>query len=321
MTSRSSSPLGSPQTSVIMIFLDAEAFLDEAISSVMAQTLDDFELLLCDDGSTDGSTVITQGWAARHPERVRYLRHDGHVRLGMSATRNLGIRAARGELIAFIDADDVWRPAKLARQVALMDAHEEIGMVCGTVRYWRSWAGGEDEIVPTGHVQGRVLRPPEPSLALYPLGSAHAPCPSDMLIRRTAIESVGGFEGAFPGMYEDQAFLAKLYLRWPVYFADEVWLDYRQHPGSAMATAHEHGRYDDFRRAFLLWFEEYLAELSSAPRAVRRAVSRALRPYRRPRLDRAVRLAGRIAVRGRRDLLRGAGRLGGRAGRGLRKAP
>jgi glycosyltransferase involved in cell wall biosynthesis len=243
-----------PTVSVIMIFLDAAAYIDEAIASVMAQTRPDLELLLCDDGATDDSSRIAQQWVARQPAKVQYLEHDGHANRGMSATRNLGLAAARGEFVAFLDADDVWRPQKLAEQVELMTGHPELGMVCGTVNYWRSWAGGDDVLVPTGHVRNRVVRPPEASLALYPLGAAAAPCPSDLLLRRDAVEEVGRFEEHFTGprqIYEDQGFLGKLYLARPVYFSDAVWLDYRQHAESCVATVTREGRYHDVRSYFL----------------------------------------------------------------------
>src|SRR5215218_5812117 len=91
--------------SVIIIFLDAERFIEEAIESVFAQTYDDWELLLVDDGSTDGDTRIALEYAEQNPGRVRYLQHPGHQNRGMSASRNLGIGSARGEYIAFLDAD------------------------------------------------------------------------------------------------------------------------------------------------------------------------------------------------------------------------
>src|SRR3712207_6290015 len=119
-----------PSVSVVMIFRDAERFIAESISSVVAQTLP-CELLLCDDGSTDRSTDVALSWARSHPERIRYLQHDGHAHRGMSATRNLGIRAAGGDLIAFLDADDVWEPAHLGGEVRLLLRHPEAGMVCG----------------------------------------------------------------------------------------------------------------------------------------------------------------------------------------------
>jgi glycosyltransferase involved in cell wall biosynthesis len=221
----------------------------------------------------------------------------------MSATRNLGIGASRGEFIAFIDADDVWRPEKLAEQAAVMEAHPEVGMVGGTVNYWSSWAGGTDVLIPTGHVRHRVVRPPETSLGIYPLGPVDAPCPSDMLLRRVAVDSVGGFENHFTGAYEDQAFLGKLYLAWPVYFSDAVWLDYRQHPGSCSSTVLRDGRYDEVRHYFLDWFDGYLDRLPDRPSpAVRKAVRRALRRYRRPRTDALLSSPRRIARRGRRGL-------------------
>ena len=81
------------------------------------------ELLLVDDGSGPAAATIAKTYAARFPERIRYLEHPGHNNRGMSATRNLGTQHARGEFIAFIDADDFWLPSKLADHVALLDAY------------------------------------------------------------------------------------------------------------------------------------------------------------------------------------------------------
>jgi glycosyltransferase involved in cell wall biosynthesis len=292
-----------PRVSVIMPIFNGETFLDEAIDSVMSQSVDDLQLLLCDDGSTDQSVFIAQGWASRYPGTVTCLQHPGHANRGAAPTRNLGLTAARGEFVAFIDADDVWRPRKLIEQLTILEAHPEVGMVCGTVRYWGSWSGGEDVLVPTGHVQNRVVRPPETSLQMYPLGSAAAPCPSDLLMRRDAVDAIAGFEEEFTGarqLYEDQAFLSKLYLARPVYFSDSVWLDYRQHPDSCVAWVTRDGRYDEVREYFLTWFEGYLRRLPEPPpRAVQAALARALRPYRRPRVDALLTSPRRLAARGR----------------------
>src|SRR6266545_8317921 len=97
----------SPLVSTVMIFLDAEPFLEEAIDSVFVQTYRHWELLLVDDGSTDGSSDIAKRYAREHPGRVRYLEHPGHENRGTSASRNLGVRHSRGELVALLDADDV----------------------------------------------------------------------------------------------------------------------------------------------------------------------------------------------------------------------
>ena len=102
-----------PLVSVVTIFFNGERFLADAIESVLAQRFDRWELLLVDDGSTDGSTAIARGYASAHPDRIRYLEHDQHANLGMSPSRNVGIRASSAPYVAFIDADDVWLPAKL----------------------------------------------------------------------------------------------------------------------------------------------------------------------------------------------------------------
>src|SRR6266566_8733383 len=128
-----------------MIFLNAERFIEEAIESVFGQTYDDWELLLVDDGSKDGSTEIARRYAEEHSKRVRYFEHAGHQNRGMSASRNLGIRRSRGEFIGFLDADDVWLPHKLEQQLAILKAYPEAAMVYGPIQWWYSWTGNSDD--------------------------------------------------------------------------------------------------------------------------------------------------------------------------------
>lgn len=287
-----------PRVSVITIFFNAADFLGEAIESVLAQDHRDFELLLVDDGSTDSGGDIAQAFAKRDSDRIRYLRHPGGENRGMSASRNLGIAEARGSLIAFIDADDRWRPRKLSEQTAIFDRFPDVDACCGAVNYWRRWAGGEDQLVPTGHVRNRPIDPPEAILALYPLGRAAAPCPSDLMVRRSAALALGGFEESFTGalqMYEDQAFLAKLYLERTVYFDDRCWLDYRRHDASCVATVSREGRYGEVRHHFLEWLAAYLAQRPHLRQpAVMTALNRALLPYRHPHWGPPLRAAGKL---------------------------
>jgi glycosyltransferase involved in cell wall biosynthesis len=286
------------RVSVVTIFYNAAEFLGDAIESVLGQGYRDFELLLVDDGSTDASAEIALAHVQGESDRIRYLQHPCGENRGAAAARNLGIREARGELIAFIDADDRWRPGKLAEQVTLFDCFPEVEASCGTVNYWRSWAGGEDELVPTGHVRNTPIKAPEAILALYPLGKSAAPCPSDLMIRRTTAVAIGGFEEGFTGalqLYEDQAFLAKLYLEGTVYFDERCWLDYRRHDASCVATVSKDGRYDEVRRHFLEWLQAYLAERPDLQHpGVIGALNRALIPYRYPRLRQPLRAAGKL---------------------------
>lgn len=282
-----------PRVSVVIIFFNSERFFVEAIESVLAQDYRDFELLLVDDGSSDSSTRIARDYAGREPERIRYLEHPGHANHGMSATRNLGVSQSRGELIAFLDSDDVWAPSKLREQVAILDRLPEVDAVCGRARYWRSWNGGDDRMVQSGHVQGRPIAAPEALLRVYPLGRAKAPCPSELLVRRSAFDAVGGFEASFKGplqLYEDQGFLTKLYLSRTMYFADKIWINYRLHDGQCVAQARDTGSYDYVRSHFLDWLQTYVrrSERRRDPR-IRFALARAMLPYRYPRVSRLLR--------------------------------
>ena len=101
-----------PQVSCVIIFLDERDYLSESIESVIAQSSDQWELMLVDDGSTDGSTEIAQRYAALHPGKINYLEHSGHRNCGMNVSRNLGIKRSSGDFIALMDADDVWMPEK-----------------------------------------------------------------------------------------------------------------------------------------------------------------------------------------------------------------
>src|SRR5262245_4807279 len=123
MTRRS----GRPRVTVLMPVYNGAPFLRAAIDSVLRQSWSDFELLIIDDGSTDGSAAIADGYAAA-PPRVRVARVPHR---GLVAALNRGLETIDTELIARADADDVSRPDRLSRQVAYLDAHPHIG-ACGT---------------------------------------------------------------------------------------------------------------------------------------------------------------------------------------------
>ena len=190
-----------PLVSVIIIFFNAERFLRDAIESVLFQSYDRWELLLVDDGSSDGSTGIARGYAAGQPRRIRYLDHQGHQNRGMSATRNLGISNAAGSYVAFLDADDVWLPFKLARQVAILEAHPEAGMVCGAAEDRHGWTGRAEDLErdhtpDLGVAADRIYDPPSLSTLLYPLGAGTAPCPSDLDDQAHGVRSRRSIRGA-----------------------------------------------------------------------------------------------------------------------------
>src|SRR5437773_6200897 len=134
-----------PRISVVIIFCNAERFIQEAIESVFEQTYENWQLLLVDDGSTDRSREIAHRYAEWHPERVYYFEHERHQNRGMSASRNLGIRHAQGQYIAFLDADDVWFSNILEEQVVILEAYPEAAMADGPIEYWYSWTGNPED--------------------------------------------------------------------------------------------------------------------------------------------------------------------------------
>ena len=276
---------GTPLVTAITIFLNEEVFLEEAIQSVLAQNYGRWELLLVDDGSTDASPEIARRYAAAYPDQVRYLEHPGHQNRGMSATRNLGLQHARGAYVAFLDGDDVWFPEKLETQVALLEAHPEVGMVCGLTERWYSWMDaaerdhrsivGSQPGIPSPLPVDTPIQPPHLLTRLYPLGRGASATISSFLVRRAVVEEVGGFEAAFRGLYEDQAFTTKVYLHAPVLLTRTPSDRYRQHPESCVYTTKQLGRYNAARETFLRWLGRYLAEHGVQDAAVRRAFRRA----------------------------------------------
>lgn len=292
-----------PRVSVITIFLDAEQFIEEAIESVLAQTYDSWELVLVDDGSSDASTAIARGYAERYPGRVRYLEHAGHQNRGMSASRNLGVRQAAGEYIAFLDADDICFPNALERQVAILDAVPEAGMVYGSTQIWYSWTEQHrdlrrDYIRSIGVKPDTLYRPPD-LLPIFLSQKAETPGICSLLVRREAIERVGGFEERFRGMYEDQVMIAKICLSTPVFVAGDCWSRYRQHPRSSCAVAEQEGMYRSSGQpnaahlAFLTWLATHVVDQGVSHDTIDKALHTALRPYRQPVVDRLMRAARR----------------------------
>jgi glycosyltransferase involved in cell wall biosynthesis len=292
----------SPLVSVVITFYNTPApFLAEAIESVLHQTYQQWELLLVDDGSAHESTQVARHYADTDPRRIRYADHDGHANRGMSASRQLGISAARGAYVGFLDSDDVWLSHKLADQVSILESCPEAGMVYGNTLYWSSWSedesiGSTDFMPRLGVSPNRLYLPPGP-LPLFLCGRAAVPCTCSILVPKWALERTGGFEAGFRHLYEDQVFYAKMCLELPVYVSDRCWDKYRQHPSSSTARAtpefERQARHD-----FLQWLDAYVASrrysYSSVTKAIRDELwwlnrSRAFRRVWKPIRRRAIR--------------------------------
>jgi glycosyltransferase involved in cell wall biosynthesis len=288
-----------PLVSCIIAFFNAEKFLEEAINSVLTQHFTDWELLLVDDGSSDSSTLLARSYVAHYPDKLRYLEHPDHQNRGVCAARNRGVHEARGKYLAFLDADDIWLPEKLAEQVALIEAYPEAGLVYGASQYWRSWdttprKALSDFTPGMGVTPDQLYQPPELARLVYPLGKALSPCPSDLFVRRELVLEIGGFEEDFHGpyqLYEDQAFLTKIFLKAPVYIANRCWDRYRLHPDSCDVRVLKAGQYRAVRLYYLEWLSEYLVTHNIDDQEIWQLLQKAFWPYRHPWLNHSVRFS------------------------------
>jgi glycosyltransferase involved in cell wall biosynthesis len=282
-----------PAVTAITIFHDAGQYLREALASVLAQTRCDWELLLVDDGSTDGSGAIARAFAGEHADRVRYLTHPGRANRGMSASRNLGIAQARGRYVAFLDADDVWMPWALERQIGALEASPDAGMVAGTTEYWFGWTGrpedtARDHVPATGLPAGTLVAPPG-LLLRFLHDETRPPGTCSVLVRRETLAAVGGYEESFRGMYEDQAFLAKVCLTVPVLLSGECVARYRQHAASCYARARADGDAAAAEEHYLRWLAAWVARHRHAAGPEWDALRAILWRHRHPVLHRLVR--------------------------------
>ncbi len=116
-----------PKVSVVIPTYNRGHTVCEAIESVLAQTFGDFEVIVVDDGSADDSA---EKIAAIRDSRVRYIRQSN---AGVSAARNRGVAEARGEIISFLDSDDLWKPEKLTHEVRFLEEHPEVPAVFGDI--------------------------------------------------------------------------------------------------------------------------------------------------------------------------------------------
>jgi glycosyltransferase involved in cell wall biosynthesis len=168
-----------PQVSVVMAAKNYARFIGQAVESVRAQTLTDWELVVVDDGSTDGTAAALAPY--RGDSRVRYVPSD---KLGQSRAKNLGARLARAAVVAYLDADDAWRPTKLEKQLAALVKDDRVGVV-STGRAFLDDAG---TVAPD-----RAAAPPSGDVraALY---SKNFVCFSSVMLRKQVLDHVGGFD-------------------------------------------------------------------------------------------------------------------------------
>lgn len=164
--------------SVIMPVYNGERFVADALQSVLTQTFSAYELIVIDDGSTDGSAALLHQTMQTNPQ-IRYIHQQNS---GVTDARNRGIEASRGELIAFLDQDDRWTADALARQVAYHEQHPEVGYTLAQqICFLESGCT------------------PPPWFQLQTLGQPHVGyLPGTLVVKRAIFEQIGLFDPTIP---------------------------------------------------------------------------------------------------------------------------
>ncbi|MGC9293177.1 MAG: glycosyltransferase family 2 protein [Acidobacteriaceae bacterium] len=210
-----------PTVSVIVPTYNRKEYLRPAVESVLSQSFTDHELIVVDDGSTDGTDAVVARYAAQWPG-VRYVRQQNR---GVAAARNRGIALARGEFVCFLDSDDIWKPHKLQTQLQFARANPQYAI----------YASDIDSFHECG-IQQRCAKQ-----AMYPVREGNVLLDllfhnwiqtSTVMARRSLLENVGGFDEAVGQFAEDWVLWMRLAARGPVHFHPEALVFYRAHPAS-----------------------------------------------------------------------------------------
>ena len=215
-----------PAISVVMPVHNALPFLDQSIASILEQTLGDFEFVILDDASTDGSYERLREWALR--DKRIYL-HESSKRLGLAGSSNAVVLRSRAPVVARMDADDIAHPDRLRRQWNVLEGRPDVVAV-GTL------CNGID-------ANGRQVRPRDRwrllrrSLCIpFPHGSA--------MFRREVFDQVGGYDEASAGA-EDQALFLRMASRGRVLTLPDMLYSYRYHTSNATLFNSMHAVYED----------------------------------------------------------------------------
>jgi len=201
-----------PAFSVVIPAHNRERFLGATLKSVLDQTYPAAEIVVVDDGSSDGTAQFVGRFT--NTATIKYYRQHNQ---GPSVARNKGVELTKGDWIAFLDADDIWRPEKLAVQAEYARRHPEVDLFWCEVEYIDD--------------RGQPREPFVWNDRLAPLmfNRTMCPVPSTVVMRRAAFLAAGGFN---PNMrcYEDGEFFMRIAARYKIFFIDKVLVKYRCHP-------------------------------------------------------------------------------------------
>ena len=209
--------LNTPRVSIIIPTYNRAGMLVECLGSVFAQTYTDYEIIVVDDGSTDHTEELIKPTLSR----IIYFKHENR---GNAAARNSGLDIAKGELIAFLDSDDIWLPDKLRREVDYLDQHPDVDMVCANGTFFGSPKFGGKKVVP----DKRAIPLARDGVTLKAIFTRSSLRPSAMVLRKRVIEGTNGFDPDFAACV-DLDFAFRVLMKYKVIFMNEPFFKMRKH--------------------------------------------------------------------------------------------
>lgn len=236
-----------PRVSIIIPTYNLAQYIGRTLATVFGQTYTDYEVIVADDGSTDD----TQNALSRWYGRIIYLYQQNR---GVAGARNLALSKASGEFIAYLDADDMWYPHKLERQVSFLDTHPD----CGVVHSEFSVVNETDEVIHARFNQEHGRSVPQGHCALELLRRCHVQ-PLTVLERRQCADRIGGFDARLKGVDD--------YLRWILVALEDIAIGYVDEPLAMYRWRRDRfsvKRYREYREAFTFLFHILLHEKSLA---------------------------------------------------------
>jgi glycosyltransferase involved in cell wall biosynthesis len=202
-----------PQVSVVIPTYNRRQLIEKAIESVLAQTYSDWEIVVIDNGSTDGTD---KHLLAKYGNTLRLIRLDTNV--GIPKGRNVGIREARGGYVALLDSDDYWKPNKLSRQMRCFEEDPSYGMVATQC----------SSVTPDGSTRERN-RPGKSGWVLVDLFKANFIRTSSAVIKKEVLDSIGLFDEELAECEEYDLWL-RVASKWPIGFINEPLTVYLDNP-------------------------------------------------------------------------------------------
>ncbi len=207
-----------PSVSVIMNCLDCEKDLPAALESVKGQTFQDYEIIFIDNASTDSSPEIAKNFGAK----LRYFRNNSTIPLG--AARNQALSLATGKFIAFLDCDDLWKPAKLEKQLSLFRKNQKLGLACT-----------DTEIFNNRKILSRVFESSRPArgLVFADLIERQWISMSSAMVKKEALDSVKGKDGQWfderLNVCEEADLFYRIAHNWELDYVPEILTSWRVH--------------------------------------------------------------------------------------------